>query len=122
MKNNLLLLRVGLIVILLLPSFHVIASSRDVSSLEFGNEWPFTVQRGTLVCKPPGAVVFISSGKKYAVNGLAMSGKRNSNIRPIWKSDLESDHAKYMIKKGRPDLVPKISISPIINAGLKLCG
>jgi hypothetical protein len=95
--------------------------TETISAGEYGKEWPFTVSSGRLACSGAGAVTFTAKGKTYAVNGLAMSDHRNSNIREIWKDDSESEHAKYMLKQGRPDLVPKVSISPIINRGLKLC-
>jgi hypothetical protein len=95
--------------------------SVNISASEFGANWPFTVTSGKLMCAPPGAVTFVANGRTYAVNGLAKSDPRNADLREIWKDDSESEHARYMIEQGRPDLVPKISISPIIDRGLKLC-
>lgn len=96
-------------------------NSIEISTAEFGDKWPFTVSSGKLMCSPPGSVTFAANEKVYAVNGLAKSNRRNADIREIWKDDTESQHAQYMLKQGRPDLVPKISISPIIDRGLKLC-
>ena len=97
------------------------ASSENIAAKDYGNQWPFTVTGGKLVCTQPGAVTLVANGKSYAVNGLAKSDNRNVDIAEIWKADSESDHAKYMLKKGRPDLVPKISIAPVIERGLQLC-
>lgn len=95
--------------------------SVEISANEFGKKWPFTVASGKLMCADPGAVTFAANGKVYAVNGLAKSNRKNAEIREIWKDDSESAHAQYMLKQGRPDLVPKISIAPIIDRGLILC-
>ena len=97
------------------------ARIETISASEYGNQWPFTVSSGQLACSGAGSVTFTANNKTYAVNGLAISDRRYSNIKEIWKSDSDSDHAKYMLKKGRPDLVPKISIGSIIERGLKLC-
>ena len=97
------------------------ATNETIYKSEYGKHWPFTVSYGQLACSGVGSVTFTAHGKTYAVNGLAMSDKKYSNIREIWKDDSESEHAKYMLKQGRPDFVPKISIGPIIDRGLKLC-
>ena len=46
-------------------------------------------------------VTFTANGKTYAVNGLAMSDKRNANMQEIWK--------------------PYTPIAAIIDRGVKLC-
>ena len=92
-----------------------------ISAAEYGDKWPFTVPKGLLACSGADEVTFTVGRDVYAVNGLAMSNKRYKNIRAIWKDDIESEHAKYMIKQGRRDLIPKISTGPIIDRGLKLC-
>lgn len=95
-------------------------SSKNVITAEdFGARWPFTVSSGELVCKKPGAVIFIANGKRYAVNGLAMSDDRNVDINEIWKEDTESETAKALIERGLKP--PKIGISAIISRGLELC-
>lgn len=95
--------------------------SELISADEYGSKWPFTVTSGRLECSGAGDVTFVVDGKTYAVNGLAMPDRKNANINAIWKADADSDIAKHMIKQGRPDLIPKVSISPIIDRGLKLC-
>lgn len=79
-----------------------------VSQAEFGDAWPLTIDRGTLRCEPPGAVVFqASDGSDYGVNGIALS-QGYPEIDPIWADD--------------PDpLVPKKSIGPLLDRGLALC-
>jgi len=97
------------------------ASGEVISASEYGSKWPFAVSSGRLECEGIGAVTFAVNGKTYAVNGLAMSDRKNANIHAIWKVDTDSDVARYMTEQGRPDLVPRISIGPIIDRGLKLC-
>ena len=97
------------------------SSSEAISASEYGAKWPFTISGGQLSCTPPGAVTFTANGKAYAVNGLAKSSRGNVDIKEIWKSESDSEQAQYMLKQGRPDLMPKISIGPIIDRGLKLC-
>lgn len=77
----------------------------------FGRDWPFTVPEGVVRCEPGSIVVFRAGGVDYAVNGMAMSwAKRNGyeDLEPIWRDDPKL--------KGF-----KISIGPIIDAGLELC-
>lgn len=80
----------------------------SVSRAEFGDSWPLTVDRGTLRCEAPGAVIFQApDGSDYAVNGLA-SSQGYPGIDPIWADD--------------PDpLIPKLSIAPLVDRGLALC-
>lgn len=83
----------------------------NVSSDEFGADWPLTVDSGDLSCEGSngfGAVVFTDpDGNEYGVNGVA-AGQGYSPIDPIWKDD--------------PELAGlKISIGPLIDRGLSLC-
>lgn len=81
---------------------------KKISKIDFGENWPFSVEKGILKCEQPGIVTFKVNNIEYAVNGLADT-KGYTDIRPIW---LDS-----------PNLYqPKINIAPIINAGLELCG
>lgn len=56
----------------------VAASERDakgvlITKVEYGADWPYTVDSGALYCDPPGSnVVMESDGKVYALNGRAM--------------------------------------------------
>jgi len=116
--------RVISVIVVVLSMFNLpaqAARTETISEGEYGKQWPFTVSSGQLSCSGAGAVTFTANGKTYAVNGLAKSDHKNSDIEKIWKSDSDSDLAKYVLKQGRPDLVPKISIAPIIDRGLKLC-
>jgi hypothetical protein len=85
------------------------ASSRTVSRTDFGEEWPLTVDSGVLSCEGAGSVYFTSrDGKRYAVNGTAMTAGDAEQIDPIWEEDPRG-------------LSPKKNIGPLIDEGLKLC-
>ncbi len=96
----------------ILISFPVYAEQEKVNKPMFGEKWPLTVSEGTLDCngsKGVGKLIFIdSSSNRYALNGLAIGDKRNKPIDPIWKDD--------PAVKGL-----KISMSSLIERGLKLC-
>lgn len=83
----------------------------NVSSDEFGADWPLTVDSGDLRCEGSdgfGAVVLTDpDGNEYGVNGVALS-QGYPPIDPIWKDN--------------PELAGlKISIGPLIDRGLSLC-
>jgi len=72
-------------------------------------EWPLTVPSGILRCLDDGgSVVFENGEKTYAVNGTATS-RGYDDINPIWKAHPNN-------------IIPKVNIGPLINAGLELCG
>jgi hypothetical protein len=75
--------------------------SEVLSASDYGAKWPFTVASGRLACTGPGVVTFTANGKTYAVNGPAMSDKRNADIQEIWK--------------------PYTPIHEIIKRGVELC-
>jgi hypothetical protein len=82
-----------------------------VSRATMGEAWPLTVESGTLRCEPPGAVVFTAGGVEYAVNGLALGQAAQKGWRDI--EEIWADNPDPML--------PKMDISPLINAGLALC-
>lgn len=57
---------------------------RVISRADFGEEWPFTVESGTLRCSGSGAVTFTTEGATYAVNGTASTVGAGIAIEPIW--------------------------------------
>jgi hypothetical protein len=75
----------------------------EIRQAEYGDHWPFAIQRGRLRCEGTGAVILTARGKDYAVNGMA--GTRCASIQPVRKSTND----------------PKIDIGPIISRGLTLC-
>lgn len=83
----------------------------EISEIEFGKKWPFTVKSGRLQCLDGNAVIFICDKGTYAINGMALNQIKQQKwleIDEIWKDD-----------PNIPDF--KISISPIILRGLELC-
>jgi Protein of unknown function (DUF2511) len=90
------------------PSLHI--DCGDV-----GESWPLTVKQGLLQCEPlvlaglPVQRVTFETpdGELYAVNGHALDAGY-PEIDPIWKADPTG-------------VAPKMSISPLIDRGLRLC-
>lgn len=86
-----------------------------ISKSMFGDKWPLSVEDGVVQCRYGSHVVFVAGGKVYAVNGIASgamkAGKEDYvDIREIWVDDARPGHEGL-----------KISITPVIDAGLKLC-
>lgn len=86
-----------------------------VTAKQFGAAWPLTIESGTLVCttetNKTQAVTLIAGSETYAINGTANSKAAKMgwrNVRWIWAPN--------------PD-IPGTNkpISPLIEAGLKLC-
>lgn len=81
--------------------------SENIDSTKFGAAWPFSVPSGELTCQAA-AITFTSNGVTYPVNGTAQNLGLRTRIEDIWLPDPQ-------IKGAR------ISISPIIEEGQKLC-
>lgn len=80
----------------------------EVTSADFGSDWPLTVDSGTLHCDGSdgiGLAYITTSEGTFALNGTAKS--RYDDIDPIWAAG--------------DDGIPKKDISPLIDAALKLC-
>ena len=122
----------GLLLLAHLLATTASAGSRIIREADFGEDWPFLVSGGELHCRGPkaglGRVTFTANDVTYAVNGLA-SSHGYAEIEPIWKPDWP------MIEQWAEasDMTPeqfiesegytlRISITPIIKAGLALCG
>ncbi len=83
-------------------------NQQQVSSADFGNDWPLTVDSGVLACEGGAAVTFTApDGTTYAVNGTARTVTDYPDIDPIW-----ADTAGPL---------PKKNIGPLIDLGLALC-
>lgn len=81
---------------------------RDISRTDLGDNWPLTVDRGTLECRDGSSVVFTVGGTTYAVNGTAKGAHRYAEIDAIWSAD--------------PNVAGlKKNIGPLIDKGLALC-
>lgn len=109
-------------------------TTRNIGRADFGTDWPFTVESGTLECIQYEAkgvnpallrgVVFQANGKKYAVNGTAQSRSTEYGYEPvtgIWAVDTGMTNS--MVRVGVPydKAVVKVNIGPIIDLGLTLC-
>lgn len=85
------------------------SNSRELRASDFGDEWPLTVDGGTVACEAPSRVTFTVDGTTYSVNGSADSAAATEgwrDIRPIWRKGTDT---------------PYVSIGPLIDAGLELC-
>ena len=94
---------------------------------DYGENWPFTVDKGILKCVSQG-VVFIANGKTYAVNGTALNFKTEygySEMDEVWAYDtimMKQLIAAGFSKEEAEKHKIRISVDKIIKDGLKLCG
>lgn len=82
-----------------------------VSREMLGDEWPLTVEDGTLRCDGPavaGAIFFQAEGRWYPVNGIARGRSEGIEIDVIWADDPDIPGAKK-------------HIGVLIERGLELC-
>lgn len=86
-----------------------------ISQSEYGEKWPFTVAKGSVRCEGASWIVFESGGVAYAVNGSARSVAKSrgwADVETIWRDDPAAQGT---------GTTWKVSVSPIIERGLKLC-
>ena len=76
---------------------------------DLGDKWPLTVDAIRLRCLPGTVLVFDANGTTYALNGTAKSKKLYADVAPIWLDD--PNYAGL-----------KISLQPLLDVGLPLCG
>ncbi len=84
-----------------------------ISKEQLGEGWPFTTEEMHLSCLAGGAVVVmdVDTAEMYPVNGVANGQAKRNAMKPL--SDIWLDD---------PDISGvKISLSRVINLGLKLC-
>jgi hypothetical protein len=90
--------------------------SIEVARTDLGDEWPLTVDHGTLRCVGTGGLGRITfdapNGRTYAVNGLARSARGARDIDPIWAPDPDP----ILTRDGA-----RISIGTLIQLGVALC-
>ena len=83
-----------------------------ISKTTFAGTWPFSVESGVLQCNDQRHVLFVADGNTYAINGTARdamkAGAAYKDVNEIWLDNPQSAGAK-------------ISIQPVIDAGLALC-
>lgn len=103
------------------------SQARVIREEDFGEAWPFRVSEGELNCSRHGVVTFKANGVTYAVNGTAKSAGF-ARIEPIWKLNwaMYEKFAKALgvsVEQAKEQIGSiRISIGPIIDAGLVLCG
>jgi hypothetical protein len=92
------------------------ANSVSISRKEYGEDWPFTVEQGTLRVEHRRiggrdlvGVVFEAEGQSYALNGWAAEWGLGDDIHPILA--LDPRLKGYGVRK---------DIGPIVNRGLSL--
>lgn len=79
-----------------------------ITSAQYGDKWPLTVEKGTLSCEPPTRIIFTTEdGKKFGVNGTAAND--HTSILEIAK-ETENLGVKF-----------KMDASFLIDEGMKLC-
>ena len=93
--------------ILSLGSAAASAGSREVTRADLGEEWPLTVDAGTLECSRGLIYTFTADGKTWAVNGTA-AARGYADIEPIWAPNPNIPEAK-------------IDIGPLIDLAKSLC-
>lgn len=82
-----------------MPGEHI---SREI----MGAEWPLTVASGCLYCGGPRAVVFVSGGRSYGINGTATPTYGEPD--PIWSENPELHGAR-------------VNIHALLVRGLAIC-
>ena len=102
-----------------------VSHEKVVSRFMYGDEWPLTVESGTLRCLDYGGVVFISDeGRMYGINGTAKTYGRDKgygDIETIWADDTTLIKSLMAVGATREEASAKISIAPLIESGLELC-
>lgn len=87
--------------------------SLHVTRAEMGKDWPLSVNSGEVSCegtKDSGALFFTHNGKRYGINGVALTGNRALDIREssFWAND--------------PKIAgTKISIGPLMEKARSAC-
>ena len=84
--------------------------SKTVSKSEYGEDWPFSVESGSVHCLDGHVVVFEANGDSYALNDAARLSGDYKNIREILRPDANYPGRKIMM-----------DLSLIEFEGLKLC-
>ncbi len=82
----------------------------DVSRATLGERWPLTAEGGNWICDRPSALVFETEGKRYAVNGIALSVTDHPSVEDIAIPDTEN-----------PDLFLAVPLTDFIEHGLRHC-
>lgn len=107
-------------------SVELARNEREISKKDYGADWPFTVNSGTLKCISY-SVIFIANGKSYAVNGAAQNVAQREgylDMTEIWAPDsliMKKLMDSGFTKQQAEDSGVKVSVRRIIEDGLNLC-
>jgi hypothetical protein len=97
------------------------SSGLRVTASEYGEDWPYTVDSGTLECDRDAATFTDPSGTKWALNGVAMSRGVKSMDDSIWLADEET---MAQLREAFPDETPatiRMSEGDLLTRALALC-
>lgn len=83
---------------------------KRVTAEEFGQDWPFSVNEGSVNCEGNSALTFTSRGTVYALNGNATAYLKAADLAPIWLDD-----PKF------PDLGVKKNVGPVFDLAELQC-
>ena len=98
-------------VLLLAMSAPIHAETLTITSAEYGDKWPFTVNEVKLSCRNVAAVLITANGKTYTLNG-----KAKTQFKQLPDSrDITKPNPKY--GAGAVMTLP----SDMIQRGLALC-
>lgn len=111
-----------------------ILNEKAISKEEFGDKWPLTVEKGIIQCvkyevdgvnpELMKGVIFVYGEKIYGVNGTAKSQGKElgyEDITTIISDDIKMKEDAMRMGASEKDATVKMDISPILDAGLKLC-
>jgi hypothetical protein len=114
--------------------YHGQAEELRVHQQEFGSNWPFTVEQGTLKCVLYHAedttrsriqgIVFIANNKIYGLNATARRWGMKyeyANLEDIWKVDSAFIRDLAPDPNPREPVLIQMDLGPVINKGLELC-
>lgn len=74
-----------------------------------GDDWPLTVDEGTIVCDRNAILFRDSTDRLYAVNGAAISQAASKGWRDIHEIDIDTGNGTIK------------SLQPLLDVGLALC-
>ena len=102
---------IPLLLPLLIITTPVQAETIAITAAEYGDEWPFTVNRVELSCRNVAAVLMTANGKTYTLN--AKAGSQFKQL-PNWR-DIAKPHPQY---GSGAMMTPPLNM---IERGLALC-
>ena len=86
-------------------------NKKDLSKSDYGQDWPFSVENGTVKCTGSEYhIIFVSGGETYALNEAAKTSGEYHDIEDIIRPDANYPGRKIMM-----------DLSAIEFEGLKLC-